>query len=336
MADSFDYATLTTRNFDYVAAEVHQKVRGSTNLIGGCGMGSSVAICAAPSGRWSESMATPMKAEDMNDSPADMTRAKSLTTVLGQSEQVKELVEECAEELVAVNATLKQEAQAPDQSPTVANALLQSEAVEGKVQDAADQLTVVNQALAAEVDARHLLEQQLASATRGEEAARHAAFHDPLTGLPNRALFDDRLELGLAQVTRHERGLAVMFIDLDGFKKINDEYGHDAGDAVLRAVSARLKENTRDDDTVSRHGGDEFLCLLMEMGDEKDISVIAEKLVAAIQKPCRFSAGELAVRASIGIAIYPQHGAVALELVRNADAAMYRAKRGNLGYAFAG
>jgi len=152
-------------------------------------------------------------------------------------------------------------------------------------------------------------------------------------------LFDDRLEHGLEQAKRHSRTLAVMFVDLDEFKTINDTYGHDVGDTVLKMIAGRLKENARGDDTVSRHGGDEFLYLLMEVGDETDIKLLVEKITKAVQAPCDISVGThsagLSIKASIGIALFPKDGTTAEMLIQSADRAMYRAKRENLGYAFA-
>jgi diguanylate cyclase (GGDEF)-like protein len=207
------------------------------------------------------------------------------------------------------------------------------------VQEASEKLSVVNQALEGEVRERHLLEHQLATVIEQEEAARHAAFHDPLTGLPNRVLFNDRLEHGLARARRHGWTLAVMFVDLDDFKNINDSYGHDVGDGVLQTIAGRLKENTRGDDTVSRHGGDEFLYLLMEVRDEQDIKLIAEKIIKSIKAPCEISVGDLTVtpsiNASIGISIFPADGSSADALVKSADKTMYQAKRDKSGYSFA-
>src|SRR6202044_3678914 len=109
---------------------------------------------------------------------------------------------------------------------------------------------------------RTLVDHQLAAAVEQVEGSRNAALHDSLTGLPNRVLFRDRLEHGIAQAKRHRWILAVMFVDMDNFKSINDTYGHEAGDAVLQTVAKRLAHNARVDDTVSRYGGDEFLYLL--------------------------------------------------------------------------
>ncbi len=276
-----------------------------------------------------------MKTDPKSKLPKGTKPVKSLTKVLAQSEHVKDMVEEAAEELSSVNTVLKQKLAVRDSLPEVENAIQNSETVETKVQDAADKLSVVNQALEKEVKERHLLEHQLAAAEKQEEAARHASFHDPLTGLPNRVLFNDRLEHGLAQAKRHNWILAVMFMDLNDFKNINDTYGHDVGDSVLRTISQRLKENTREDDTVSRHGGDEFLYLLMEVRDERDITMIAQNILKAIQVPCDVGVPDLTISTSIGISIFPKDGTTAESLIKRADKAMYHAKKTKSGYAFA-
>ena len=269
------------------------------------------------------------------EKPDDGLPVKSLSHVLSESEHVKAMVEESAKELSSVNTALKEEVVAQSDVSGIEAVVEKSEAVEKKVLNAAEKLSVVNEGLEAELEARNRLEQRLITLTQEEEAVRHIAFHDPLTGLPNRTLFDNRLEHGLAQASRHGWNLAVMFMDLDDFKKINDVHGHDIGDAVLKMVAERLKEMTREEDTVSRHGGDEFLYLLTEVGDIQEIEAIAEKIVNAIQVPCQLSVGELVIKPSIGIAIFPQDGAVGLELLKSADRAMYEAKRKRLGYAFA-
>jgi len=271
-----------------------------------------------------------------NDSPSN---AGSLFQVVGQGERVQDMVEECADELSSVNAALKHELAEQAPLPAVEQALEKSEAVEGKVQEASEELSVMNRALKDEVRERQALEQQLEAVTEEGEAARRASLHDPLTGLPNRALFNDRLEHGLAQAARHGWTLAVMFVDLDDFKEINDGYGHEAGDAVLRAIAERLRQSTRSDDTVSRHGGDEFLYLLLEVKREEDIATVAAKLANVIQGPCEVRVGgvvtRLSVKASIGISIFPKDGTTAGELIGGADQAMYVAKRSGTGHAFA-
>ena len=261
---------------------------------------------------------------------------KSIAKALEKSEQATELVKESAEELAAVNLDLKQQMKG---RAGVTEALEKNSAVEKKVEQAGEELSAVNQALEGEIRDRLLVDHQLAALTEQEEAARQAAFHDVLTGLPNRALFNDRLEHSLAQAKRHGWSLAVMFFDLDKFKSINDTHGHDVGDAVLLEVARRLKENTREDDTVCRFGGDEFLYLLVEVPDGNTIAQIARKIIDAIQAPLPINLRgldlSLRIKTSIGISVYPKHGATVDILVKSADLAMYEAKKHAIGYAFA-
>jgi diguanylate cyclase len=270
--------------------------------------------------------------------PNTNTSTQSLTHVLDQSEHIKDVVEECAEELSSVNTALKQELSDRPSPPRVKHALHKSETVENKVQDCAEELSTVNQALENEVTEREMLEDQLNAAKQNEEEARHAAFHDPLTSLPNRVLFNDRLEHGIAQAKRHNRILAVMFIDLDKFKSINDTFGHTAGDEVLIETADRLNQLTREDDTVCRQGGDEFLYLLLEIHSEKDTVIIAEKIMRSLSEPHQIQADSSVVSPcvlpSIGIAIFPKDGDSSDALIKNADRAMYQAKRNSTGYAF--
>lgn len=220
--------------------------------------------------------------------------------------------------------------------PAEAGDLLEkNEATEAKMGQAVDELSSVNQALEVEVDVHHLLKQRLNMVTQAEIAARHAAFHDPLTGLPNRELFVNRLEHGLAQAKRYGWNLAVMFVDLDNFKDINDTHGHEVGDAVLKIIAERLGQYTREVDTVSRYGGDEFLYLLMEFGDIHGVKIIAEKIANVIAAPCQLSIGELIIKSSIGISICPKDGITVFDLIKRADEAMYVAKRTKSSYAFA-
>jgi diguanylate cyclase (GGDEF)-like protein len=264
---------------------------------------------------------------------------KSLTSVLAKSEHVGTLVKESAEELSTVNADIKQELANQGSLPGVENALQKSEAVEDKVHEASDKLSVVNQALKSEVKKRHVLESNLAAVKEQGEADRHAAFHDVLTGLPNRALFYDRLEQGFEQARRHGWALAVMFFDVDDFKIVNDTYGHSTGDKVLQGIAARLKKITRGEDTVSRYGGDEFVILINEVREETNISLVAEKILAETQAPCDIRARGLpisvSIKASIGISIYPKDGSSAAALVDSADKAMYVAKENKSRYSFA-
>jgi diguanylate cyclase (GGDEF)-like protein len=267
--------------------------------------------------------------------PANTRATKSLKQVLNDSELVRGMVKESADELASVNSVLNEELSNRNPLPGVEMALEKSEAVEVKVQEASEKLSQVNQGLEKEVQARHVLEQELAQVTDQQKVTLHASLHDALTGLPNRVLFYDRLEHGIEQAKRHGWTLAVMFLDLDKFKTINDSHGHDVGDEVLQTIATRLKETTRTDDTISRHGGDEFLYLLMEIDGDQDIAIVAKKIVSAVQAPCETSVGELLVGTSMGISIFPRDGSTADALIKSADAAMYRAKQGGTGYAFA-
>jgi two-component system cell cycle response regulator len=162
------------------------------------------------------------------------------------------------------------------------------------------------------------------------------ALYDSMTGLPNRGLFDDRLAHAIALATRHAWTLAVMFLDLDRFKCINDTHGHAVGDGVLKEVAKRLLQHARDEDTVCRNGGDEFLYVLMNPRGDENIRRIADSLVKTIGQPIDMGELQPAIKASIGIAVYPDHGATGEQLIRNADTAMYRAKARTNGCAFFG
>jgi diguanylate cyclase (GGDEF)-like protein/PAS domain S-box-containing protein len=160
---------------------------------------------------------------------------------------------------------------------------------------------------------------------RAEEQVKHLAFHDPLTNLPNRLLFNDRLTLAVAQAHRHNQKLAVLFLDLDRFKVINDSLGHSVGDELLRQVAERIQEHVREGDTVARLGGDEFTLLVPGIGVEEDAAKIARKVCDAIHAPFWIDGRELFVTTSLGVSVYPSDGHDAETLVRNADSAMYRA-----------
>jgi diguanylate cyclase (GGDEF)-like protein len=280
-----------------------------------------------------------MNGEVKQEGPKNGKPAKVLTGVLAKSERVKDLVEEVAEELSTVNEVLTQNLDAVDTPPAVQDAIEKNVVAEEKVQEATEQLAEVNEALVGEVKARHVLEFQYAAANEQKDAARHDSLHDPLTGLPGRALFNDRLEQGIVLAERHAWNLAVMFVELHGFKDINDQHGHNVGDRVLQVVAGRLQESSRGDDTASRHSGDEFLYLVMECGSEEQVKLIAEKLISVIGAPCEISVDDITIQpeieVSIGIAMFPAHGVVGESLINAAGKAMYRAKKDNSGYAFA-
>jgi diguanylate cyclase (GGDEF)-like protein/PAS domain S-box-containing protein len=158
----------------------------------------------------------------------------------------------------------------------------------------------------------------------------HLAQHDYLTDLPNRVLLQDRLTQALATIDRGAKG-ALLFLDLDFFKQINDSIGHHAGDHVLKEIARRLKENVRADDTVSRQGGDEFVLLLVRLADPRDAARVAEKLIQAIEQPIPFEGQDLRVSASIGIALFPQDARDTQTLMKQADTALYHAKEAGRG-----
>lgn len=161
---------------------------------------------------------------------------------------------------------------------------------------------------------------------RAEEIISHMAYHDSLTDLPNRALFNDRLTLALAHAQRNRQLLAVMLLDLDYFKEVNDTLGHSVGDKLLQAIGDRLTGLLRESDTIARMGGDEFLFLLPEIARVEDAAKIAQKILEAIRERFVLNGHELHVTTSIGITIYPNDSEDAGILMRNADIAMYRAK----------
>ena len=163
----------------------------------------------------------------------------------------------------------------------------------------------------------------------------HLAEHDFLTGLPNRMLLNDRINQAIAAAPRHMKSVAVLFIDLDGFKHINDSLGHSIGDKLLQSISKRLVNCVRGSDTVSRQGGDEFVVLLSEVDHPKDVTIMARRILQAIAEPHPINPHDLHVTASIGISVYPGDGPDAETLIKNADTAMYQAKDdGRQGYQF--
>ncbi len=166
---------------------------------------------------------------------------------------------------------------------------------------------------------------------RAEAQLSHLAMHDQVTDLPNRRLFVELAEKHLAHARRHGKQFAIHMIDLDGFKLVNDMHGHEAGDALLRAVSGRFGASLREEDVVARFGGDEFAVLETGTHQPSDAAAVADRLIGQVRLPVRLDAGEVTVGCSIGIAVYPDDGATIEALLRNADTAMYRAKADGKG-----
>ncbi|TMM44088.1 diguanylate cyclase [Colwellia ponticola] len=179
------------------------------------------------------------------------------------------------------------------------------------------------------------VKEDITALKNAEERILHMANHDVLTGLPTRRLAMDRLMSALAIAKRKETKIAVLFVDIDGFKKINDSIGHDAGDYVLKETATRLSTSVRAVDTVARVGGDEFWILLTNIPDKDCVIVIAEKILSAVAKPYTLDHDEICIGISIGIALYPDNSVNPKELVHLADQAMYKIKRqGKNNYAF--
>ena len=171
------------------------------------------------------------------------------------------------------------------------------------------------------------LQEEVFERLQAEQRVWHLAHHDALTGLPNRALLHDRLQQTLAQAARGHGRVAVMFLDLDRFKVINDTLGHDVGDELLKEVAQRLRDAVRAVDTVARMGGDEFVIVLQEIADVEDAARVAEKIIAAFVPLVKIGKHELRASTSIGIGLYPEDGDAAYGLMKCADTAMYNAKR---------
>lgn len=272
------------------------------------------------------------------DSKKNVSAKKaSLKRVLKKNETIKKTVKKAASDLTFVNEVLNQE-KIPAQ--IMKQAISQNQDVEQKVAEAADDLKLVNVELAEEIAERIVVESELvdtktdlaearddlSKAHIKTEEAQQIALQDALTGLPNRVSYEQHIDHGIIQAKRHGWGLAVLFIDIDRFKTINDSYGHDMGDQVLMMVANRLKSFLRDEDVVSRWGGDEFVCLLFEVKQEAEVTRLAEKMIIRIAEAWEYNGIVLSISASIGIATYPADGDTADVLFKKADAAMYKAK----------
>jgi len=182
--------------------------------------------------------------------------------------------------------------------------------------------------LSAAVTERDRLKAELDAAHRTKEELRNLAYHDDLTGLPNRSLLHDRLGLAIAHAHRQTSHLAVLFLDLDDFKAVNDSFGHAFGDRFLVELATRLRSCVRGGDTVARFGGDEFVLLLDGVTGAEDAAHVATKVRGAVQAPFRRDQLEVSIAASVGVSVYPDDGTSPDELVTSADTNMYRAKQG--------
>jgi diguanylate cyclase (GGDEF)-like protein len=262
-----------------------------------------------------------------------------LALALEQTHDVKEKVELCADSLGSSIDIAKKKIAAGANPLSAHKSLANNERVHREVQECADDLHVITEVLAEGIGemkeqtksalakshkALANTESALMTAEEEKNEAQLRALHDAATGLPNRDLFDDRLAHAIALARRHDWTLAVMFLDLDRFKCINDAHGHAAGDGE---VAKRLLQHSRAEDTVCRNGGDEFLYLLMNPQGSKNIERIAGALLRTIAQPIDMGHLQLVIKASIGIAVYPCNGTTEEQLIRNADTAIYRAKQ---------
>ncbi|HBN09392.1 MAG TPA: hypothetical protein DD435_12335 [Cyanobacteria bacterium UBA8530] len=193
---------------------------------------------------------------------------------------------------------------------------LSREVLELRVIERTAELEEVNQALRNEVVERK----------RMGECLNRLATHDVLTGLPNRLLFKDRLERALAYARRQRKMVAIAVFDLDRFKEVNDTFGHDTGDRLLQAVSRRLADGVRENDTVARMGGDEFFLVFPEIEDRRDAEKLALRILKSFSKPFEVDGIFVNITPSIGVSLYPKDGFDAESLVKKADLAMYRVK----------
>lgn len=171
------------------------------------------------------------------------------------------------------------------------------------------------------------LTQDITARKQKEARLESEALHDSLTGLANRQLLADRISLAIAHARRNRSAMAVLYLDLDGFKEINDTLGHDAGDSLLKRVGERLVAAVREVDTVARVGGDEFVIALWQVGGAGDAARVASKLVKAVSKPCDIAGRAVKITISAGVGMYPAHGKDAATLLRSADRALHAAKR---------
>lgn len=272
----------------------------------------------------------------------------ALEAALDQNHEVKAKVEACAVDLASANQLAKAQIASGATMLPAKQALDDGVAVERQVQEVAADLQQVSANLLQGVSEVQQVEKALSRSRRAllrsraelvtsinaERAASWRAMHDGTTGLPNRSLLNDRLAQAIAGAERHGWTLAVMFLDLDQFKRINDTHGHAAGDTILTTVAGRLLDHARDEDTVCRSGGDEFIYLLINPNGRDNLQRIAVMVRTAIMQPIPHEGLRLQVCPSIGIALYPEHGVDPELLIARADSAMYAAKQRGSGCEF--
>ncbi len=282
-------------------------------------------------------------------------RPPLLEVALKKNHSVQAKMESCVTGLSSVNESMRKGIKTGYTFHEMEKALAQTEFVENRIQECMGELNEVNTVLAQEISDHGHLNRELANALQKLSGKKDASsdlrdvwaiahelvketkkrtLTDFVTGIPNRELFHDRLEQALALAKRHDWDLAVMFIDLDRFKPINDTYGHAVGDRVLKMVAQRLDMEARSEDTICRYGGDEFLYLLVNPQGTENIQRIAYKVSSLISSAVVIDDSVLTVDSSIGVALYPENGTLGAELVANADAAMYRAKEARSGPVF--
>ena len=281
----------------------------------------------------------PGKGVPTSGKSADETAA--LKEALVHSQGAKQKVDAVANALGSTNDQVRGLISGGAESLPAGESLAENERIESNVKDVSDDLDDVNCALIQGVDElqamgqalsdshstqRHI-EARLLESEQDGAAARDRALHDAMTGLPNRALFEDRLIHAISMAKRHEWTLAVMFLDLDRFKTVNDTFGHAAGDAVLKEVARRVALLTRNEDTVCRYGGDEFLFLLVNPQRTDNVEKIAAAITASISEPIDIDGQTVLIGASLGTAYFPDNGSTGPQLVAFADAAMYEFKR---------
>ncbi|KXB28959.1 hypothetical protein AT959_19225 [Dechloromonas denitrificans] len=198
---------------------------------------------------------------------------------------------------------------------------------EGRIKAARDTLEIQVEARTIELKRTNKqLEAEIAERRQAESKLNYLAYHDPLTGLANRRCFIERLDQSLLDAERNDQRLAVLFVDLDQFKQVNDSLGHSVGDELLVAVAARIGDNVKLIDMLARLGGDEFICLMEGVHDERDVATLAEEIVDVFEQPFQLGSHELFLSTSVGISLFPGDGQSVVDLMRNADTAMYRAK----------